>query len=295
MSVPRRTSHVDTHMSSRSLVLALVDTEGTLRASDAFDVGEALGFTTNQIRLVLARLVDEGLLTSSGRGRHAVLMTTDRHELLYGPEPEWLAFAFRQDAGLAEWDGTWRTASFTLGEDRKRERNALREVLVGMGAAPLMPGLYVHAVDWGPWLEAAIEQLAVTDAVVISEIETWTVHGLTEPRAIAARLWPLEAITESYRNFVDRFSAVPGPSADPAADLARAIDVVSAFESCIRQDPLLPPELLPSDWPGAAARSILIDVAAQVRVARTGVGRPRLFARYDRVMGSQHSTAATTA
>jgi phenylacetic acid degradation operon negative regulatory protein len=222
-------------------------------------------------------------------------MTTDRHELLYGPEPEWLAFAFRQDAGLAQWDGIWRTASFTLGEDRKRERNALREVLVGMGAAPLMPGLYVHAVDWGPWIDPAIEQLAITDAVVISEIRTWTVHGLTEPRAIAAHLWPLDAIAESYRTFVARFAPVPGPSADPAADLARAIDIVTAFESCIRQDPLLPPELLPSVWPGAAARSILIDVATQVRAARTGVGMPRLFARYDRVMASQRPTSATTA
>jgi phenylacetic acid degradation operon negative regulatory protein len=273
-------------MSSRSLVLGLVDTEGALRASDAFDVGEALGFTTNQIRLVLARLVDDGLLTSSGRGRHAVLMTTDRHELLYGPEPEWLAFAFRQDAGLAEWDGTWRTASFTLGEDRKRERNALREVLVGMGATPLMPGLYVHAVDWGPWIDPAVEQLAVADAVVLSEIRTWTVHGLTDPREIAAHLWPLEGIAASYRNFVARFSAMSGTTAGPVADLALAIGVVTAFESCIRQDPLLPPELLPSDWPGAAARSILIDVATQVRAGRARVGTPRLFARYDRVMAS---------
>jgi DNA-binding transcriptional regulator PaaX len=135
-----QTPLTDNHISSRSLVLALVDTEGALRARDAFDVGEALGFTPNQIRLTLARLVDDGLLTSTGRGRHAVLLTTDRHERLHGPEPEWLASAFRQDAGHAPWDGIWRTASFTLGEDRKRERNALREVLVGMGAAALMPG-----------------------------------------------------------------------------------------------------------------------------------------------------------
>jgi hypothetical protein len=38
MSVPHRTPPIDTNMSSRSLVLALVDTEGALRASDAFVV-----------------------------------------------------------------------------------------------------------------------------------------------------------------------------------------------------------------------------------------------------------------
>ena len=63
----------------------------------------------------------------------------------------------------------------------------------------------------------------------------------------------------------------------------------------LHRDPLLPPELLPNDWPGAAARSVLIDVAAQVRIARTGVGRPRLFARYDRVMASQRPTSVTPA
>jgi phenylacetic acid degradation operon negative regulatory protein len=288
-----QTPLTDNHISSRSLVLALVDTEGALRARDAFDVGEALGFTPNQIRLTLSRLVDDGLLTSTGRGRQAVLLTTDRHERLHGPEPEWLASAFRQDAGHAPWDGIWRTASFTLGEDRKRERNALREVLVGMGAAALMPGFYVHAVDWNPWLEPAIDHLAVADAVVVSEIERWTVHGLTEPRAIAAHLWPLDRIAESYRAFIERFSSVPSPSGDPTAILARAVDSASAFEFCIRQDPLLPPELLPDDWPGRGARSILIDAANLVHTGRTGLGTPRLFTRFDRVIASHRSASAT--
>jgi DNA-binding transcriptional regulator PaaX len=33
--------------------------------------------------------------------------------------------------------------------------------------------------------------------------------------------------------------------------------MVVAFDECARPDPLLPPELLPPDWPGKEARDLL--------------------------------------
>ena len=282
--------------SSRSLVLALVGSDGLLRASDAFDVGAALGYTVHQIRLVLARLVDEGLLASVGRGRDAVFTTTERHDHVHGPEPEWLEIAFRQDDGEAPWDGMWRTISFTLGEDRKSQRNELREAVTALGAALVMPGLYVHASDWTPWLDDAIERLEVRDAVVTSEISRWTVRGLEAPRAIAAHLWPLHEIADGYTGFVTRHesSARLAVDHDEVPSLAEAVRAVADFERCIRNDPLLPYELLPEDWPGRRAREILVDIAAQLRTARAQAGLPGLFARYDAAI-SRRVAAVTVA
>ncbi|CAB4574747.1 MAG: PaaX family transcriptional regulator C-terminal domain-containing protein [Actinomycetes bacterium] len=299
MTRPERAGRTPSTLSSRSLVLALVDERGTLRAADAFDVGAALGCTVHQIRLVLSRLVDEGLLTSVGRGRHAVLTATDRHEHLHGPEPEWLAAAFRQDDGDDPWDGRWRTISFTLGEDRRVQRHELRDALVSLGAASLMPGVYVHGADWSHWLDETIERLGVRDAVVTAEITAWTVHGRSDPREIAAHLWPLSDTADGYRAFLERHGPVGATSAidDPTAALAEAVEAVADFERCIRNDPLLPYELLPDDWPGRAARDLLVDIALRLRAARERTGLPRLFVRYDELIvgrGASRPSAAVT-
>ena len=277
-------------LGSRAFVTGMVRPDGTLVADELYTVGERLGFTVHQIRLVLARLVDDGSFTQEGRGRRAVLRTTERYAALVEPERGWLRLAYLQDEGAAPWDGRWRLVAFSIDEERRAARNALRELLHAMAAAPLAGGLYVHANELGAEVAAEADRLGVADHVTIARATELEVGGRSEPAAVAAHLWPLDRIADGYREFVATF----GPDArsravgDPLDELARGFELVAAFRRCSEADPLLPPELLPARWPGVGARDVLRRCSARIARARTAAGVPALFSRFDRLFDELH-------
>jgi len=289
--------HANSNLGSRVFVMGMLRDDGTIVADEVYRVGEQLGFTTHQIRLVLARLVDEGLFVREGRGRQAELHATDRHATLHEPELGWLAMAYRQDGGTAPWDGRWHLVGFSLDEERRPARTALRELLTAMAAAPLAGGLYVHALDIVPEVRALAESLGVGEQVSVVRATELDVGGLTDARAIAAHLWPLDDLAADYRSFVETYAGTDTTDeiGDPAVELARGFELVTAFRECSRRDPLLPPELLPADWPGAAARELLRRCSERLVRARSAGGVPQLFSRYDRVFAELHGDESLTA
>jgi phenylacetic acid degradation operon negative regulatory protein len=284
MSVTMQTT-TNPDLGSRAFVTGMVRSDGSLVADDLYTVGERLGFTIHQIRLVLARLVDEGTFTQEGRGRRAVLRTTERYAALVEPEHEWLRLAYLQDAGAAPWDGRWCLVAFSIDEERRSARNALRELLQAMAAAPLAGGLYVHANEIGAEVIDAASRLGVADHVTVARAESLEVGGRTAPAEIAAQLWPLGQIADGYREFVGAFGPQVRRRAvgDPLDELARGFELVAAFRRCTEVDPLLPPELLPARWPGVEARAVLRRCSARLVEARTAAGVPLLFSRFDRL------------
>ena len=269
----------------------MIHDDGTIVASEVYEVGDLLGFTVHQIRLVFARIVADGLFTQHGRGRAAVLNATSRHELFHGPEVGWLQLAYDQDRGRAPWDRMWHLVSFSIEEDRREARNEFRRILLGMGGGAIAGGLYVQALDWTDEVRAAAKQLDMEDNIVIATTGTLEVGNSTNPIELAQRLWPISDIATAYDNFVRRYSTTEGMPAmsarskknSPIAQLASSIEMSTEFESCIRQDPLLPPELLPQPWPGTQARQVLRDRSAQIVQARRQTGHLALFATYDRL------------
>ena len=282
------TSHQD--LGSRAFVTGMMHPDGTIVADDLYRVGDRLGFSTHQIRLVLARLVDEGTFTQEGRGRKAVLRTTDRHAALVEPEHEWLRLAYLQDVGDAPWDGRWTLVTFSLDEERRAARNTLRELLQAMAAAPLAGGVYVHANDISSEVQASAAALGVVDSLTTARTDSLTIGGRTRATEIAAHLWPLDELAAGYRSFV----ATYGPhlrkrvAADPVDELATGFELVAAFRACSDADPLLPPELLPGRWPGAAARDVLRRYSTRLATARAAAGVPVLFSRFDQLFDDLH-------
>lgn len=116
---------------------------------------------------------------------------------------------------------------------------------------------------------------------------------MSDPAALAARLWPLDRLAERYRRFVARWSTVPATlgymrrhdlrMAD-AAYLPGALAMALAFASCIDADPLLPPDLLPQPWPGREARDLLVRSHGLARTVRAEQDLPALFRTLDEIV-----------
>lgn len=121
---------------TRLLVHALVREDGTVDAAELYGVAGLLGMTDQQVRLCVKRLVADGRFTQEGRGRKAVLRSVADPTGALAPDAAYVRHAYRQDAGHAPWDGVWHLFAFAVPEARRTTRDALRDTLLHLGAAP---------------------------------------------------------------------------------------------------------------------------------------------------------------
>ncbi|MFF2899132.1 PaaX family transcriptional regulator C-terminal domain-containing protein [Streptomyces sp. NPDC057966] len=269
---------------TRLLVHALVREDGTVDAGELYEVAGILGMSDQQVRLCVKRLVGEGRFTHEGRGRKAVLRAVaDAATGAVAPDVDHVRHAYRQDHGLAPWDGTWHLFAFAVPEARRAARDTLRDKLLRLGAAPVQGGLYASANPIEDLVEAEARHLGVLPAVTFLTSEDLRIGTLREPRELAASLWPLKEIAARY----DRLSTLAesclkemngtedegggtegagharearreanGPCVPQAERLTMAVELAAEFTRAMDPDPLLPPELLPHPWPGSRAREL---------------------------------------
>ncbi|GIG68302.1 PaaX family transcriptional regulator C-terminal domain-containing protein [Phytomonospora endophytica] len=282
---------------TRLLVHALVRADGTVDAEQLYTVAGLLDMTDQQVRLCVKRLVAEGLFTQDGRGRRAVLRAVADPAGAIAPDVDYVRHAYRQDAGLAPWDGRWHLFAFAIPERRRTARDAFRAALLHLGATAVQGGLYVAANPIAPLVEAQARQLDVLDQLTSCTTTDLRLGDHIEPTELAAALWPLTELADRHRTLAafaaDCLNRVQGPTPptggdargdtarlDDAERLTMAVQLATVFTDAMRPDPLLPPELLPPDWPGREARRLAADCWTRLRVGRPATG-PRLFALYE--------------
>ncbi|MFD3870846.1 PaaX family transcriptional regulator C-terminal domain-containing protein [Streptomyces sp. NPDC058623] len=262
---------------TRLVVHALVREDGSVDAGELYEVAGELGMSDQQVRLCVKRLTAEGRFTQEGRGRRGVLRLTGTAGagaagLPLVPEVEFVRHAYRQDAGLEPWDGTWHLFAFAVPEAVRGARDALRDTLTSLGAAPVQGGLYATPNEVGPYVRARAAELGVTAGLTCLTSRDLVVGGIAAPVELAARLWPLDAIAR-------RYETLRALAEGPGDGLAHAVTLAAAFSEAMGPDPLLPPELLPAPWPGATGRAAAAAAWSRLRSATAPHG-PRLFRLY---------------
>jgi phenylacetic acid degradation operon negative regulatory protein len=283
---------------TRMLVLGLARHDGSILAADAFPVADACGRSPEQVRSCLRRLVAEGLFTRDGQGQRAVYRPTGDGLAALGAITARARLAHTQDAAgrpdprhdTHVWDGRWHLAAFAIPEARRAARDALREHLGRLGGAAIHNGLYASPHPWEKDVADEAERLGVSEHVTLAATDDLAVGGVSEPTAMAARLWPIERLAARYQSFVDRWGHVPADLASmrrrhqtlpDSAFLPGALAMGLAYQACFDDDPLLPPELLPHPWPGGAARDLLVRSRRLALEIRAEHNRPALFRSFD--------------
>ncbi|OPC79884.1 transcriptional regulator [Embleya scabrispora] len=247
---------------TRTLVHALVHGDGSVDTGELYTVAGALGMSDQQVRLCVKRLVAEGRFTHEGRGRKAVLRATEDARRTLEPNVEFVRHAFRQDRGEAPWDGAWRLVAFAIPESARSARDALRDTIVWLGGAALHGGLYACANDWTELISAEAHRLGVSAAVTQLTSRDLRIGAIDQPRALAAKLWPLDEIAGRYARLLEvvrpRLTRLEsGTDFTDVELLTIGVELGVEFSRAIEPDPLLPPELLPTPWPGRQARALL--------------------------------------
>jgi phenylacetic acid degradation operon negative regulatory protein len=204
-----------------------------------------------------------GWVRSHRVGRRSAYALTDRglslleegSSRLFGPRPDL-------------WDGCWHIVTYSLPKDLRQERDQLRTRLSWLGYGMLLPGTMVSAFPMREQVLKLIEDLNIE-----SHVHFFTAGHLesADHADIVNRCWDLKAINLRYTQFIQRhqpdylklLSQEEGIA--PEHSFVKRFWLTYEFALIPREDPGLPAELLPYEWQGTKAFSLLNNYRALVR------------------------------
>jgi len=228
-------------MTARSVVLSVLlgahpawATAGQLiRLTADFDIKEPT------VRVALTRMVSAGDLIRSQDGYRLsdrLLVRQRRQDDAINPR-------------LRTWDGLWRTLVITSVGTDARTRAALRSTLQNNRFGELREGV---------WMRPDNLDAQLPDDVVGRGRE---LHARDDdPADLAARLWDLVGWARTGNRLLDEMRW--------ADDVPTQFTTAAAMVRHLLTDPVLPEELLPHDWPGAALRDAYNTFAAELMSRR---------------------------
>jgi phenylacetic acid degradation operon negative regulatory protein len=227
-------------MTARSVVLSVLlgahpasaTAAELVRLTADFDIKEAT------LRVALTRMVSAGDLVRSEEG--------------YRLSDRLLARQKRQDdainPSLTSWDGSWTTLVITSVGIDARIRASLRATLQQNRFAELREGV---------WLRPDNVTISMPDEVLA---RGRMLHTYDDDSAdLATQLWDLPAWASVGSRLLDDMSA--------ATDVPGRFVAAAGMVRHLLTDPVLPDELLPDGWPGAALRNSYAQFATEL-VAR---------------------------
>lgn len=228
-------------LTARSVVLSVLlgahpawaSASELIRLTADFDIKETA------LRVALTRMVGAGDLIRSADG--------------YRLSDRLLARQHRQDEAIhprtRAWRGYWHTLVITgVGTDA-RARAALRNAMHNKRFGELREGVWMRpdnlALELGPDVAARVRVLSARDDA---------------PLELVGQLWDLPAWVLKGHRLLDEMAR--------AADIPARFGLAAAMVRHLLTDPVLPTELLPPDWPGAALRAAYHDFATELAQQR---------------------------
>jgi phenylacetic acid degradation operon negative regulatory protein len=190
------------------------------------------GINENRARVALSRMAASGEVTTDGSGRYRLAgHLLERQGRQAGSR--------RGDTRL--WSGGWTMAVVTLSGRSADDRQAMRARLTRARLAERREGV---------WLRPDNIQL-VPDPRDDTGLAIFAAAPEGEPATLAAGLWDLDGWARGARDLAGRLDRLPTTGPDR---LAAGFELSAAVLRHLQGDPLLPVELLPTDWPGPALR-----------------------------------------
>jgi phenylacetic acid degradation operon negative regulatory protein len=204
-----------------------------IRLTADFDIREPT------VRVALTRMVSAGDLVRSRDG--------------YRLSDRLLARQRRQDDAinpqLRDWDGIWTMLVITSVGTDARTRAVLRNSLQDNRFGELREGVWLRPDNLDTTLPhhvlARVRVLRATDPDSIG---------------LAAALWDLPGWAHAGRELLDEMRS--------ATDIPGRFVAAAAMVRHLLIDPVLPDELLPPEWPGAALREAYMTFAAELTSRR---------------------------
>jgi phenylacetic acid degradation operon negative regulatory protein len=244
---------------TQNLILRIVAQRGEIGSGELLEVAQKFGHSSDAIRAAANRMVRTGLLTKTGRGRGNLRYSV-------GPQGQALVELFiaktvrwhmALESQLA-WDGNWLVVTFSIPEGQRSKRDAFRSRLTEIGFGLLSSSVWISPFGQEADVTALVEELGLAGQVALLRCQRVWMPGVEGIGELACRVWGLEPVAAHYRDFNGRAEILlesldqvgQGKEVDAEALFVGAMDLQQELlDIILAEDPCLPAELLPADWP----------------------------------------------
>lgn len=220
----------------------VLDRDVAVASSTFIESLERLGISVQATRSTLTRMVSRGHLVRHRVGRKAYFSISERlREVLREGEARIFEAPVRD---LPE--DLWTLLSFSIPEQQRADRHSLRAALAWSGFGLLRNGLWIApgAVD----VSSIVDRLGLQERI---DLFTASPAKPTDMQRVATEAWDLDLIAEEYRDFAHRWADGLAPGVDDI--LAGHILLITEWQQILVDDPELPVQYLPGDWPALNA------------------------------------------
>ncbi len=221
-----------------------------------------LGLSAGAVRTVVSRMKRKGYLESQQVGRESFYRLTD----MGLNEVRWGGVRMRVLPG-SQWDGQWTVVTYSIPEEHRDRRSALRWMLHVWGFGPLAPGVWVS-----PGLLPREAEKVCREIDVWKYLEVFRADhvGPSQPHDVVARAWPqLEALGDLYQTYIAKHEMVlrdcEAGDLDDERCFAAHLQCACEFVATTLHDPALPTCLLPANCPRPAAQLLFEKIAQALK------------------------------
>lgn len=229
---------------------------------------DAFGQSERMVRTAVFRLTKDDWLQATQIGRRSYYSITDA-----GRQRFEAAHRRIYAAPQRPWDGDWLLVHSTCCDLSPDQREALRRELVWQGFGSLAPNVLAHPCPDEEALNLTLRELGATDKVVLMRATADRLTSLANLKSLVRTCWDMDALITDYQGFLERFRPVwrhleaQGDDLDPQACFVLRTLLIHDYRRILLRDPMLPEEVLPPDWPGAAARLLCRNLYRQTQAA----------------------------
>lgn len=151
-----------------------------------------------------------------------------------------------------KWDGSFMIVVFDIEEKHKKTRDRLRDKLCELGFGMLQESVWISPHHFEEDLQEFLRESGLKDEVfVLKAQKLWE----EDFKRLALRVWKLNEINSSYYKVILKLSKALTVKDKPASSLVQGANKL--YLETLASDPLLPVELLPSDWSREPALKLL--------------------------------------
>jgi len=233
---------------------------GTIWTSNLIALLNVLGVSERAVRSTFSRMTKKGWLVSQRKGRHSSYALTRRGDRVVR-EAQVRIFEPRRTA----WDGLWHMVVYSVPEEKRNLRSALRKYLGWLGFGSLAPGTWISPNDLRQEVVHQLDDLDARPYVVYFGGMKLTYATNEE---VVARCWDLENLNQEYAEFLDTYESEfnadrkktqKGIPLESSECFRQRFWLTLEYSQFPRRDPNLPESLLPSTWLGARASSMFTE------------------------------------
>lgn len=232
---------------------------GEVWVGSLIELLKPLGLSENAVRLGLSRMSRKGVFKRKKKGRKSYYSLSKKGlEKMSGGRERGLERDYKN------WDGKWRIVVYTIPEKLREDRNNLREKLKDFGFGNLGNSIWISPYNIISNVVSKADKMGISQYVDIFEGEYFPEY---DEKGLLERAWQLEDLREDYENYIREYSdklnklkkRIEDNDIEGSKVFAERFLSMAEYIDVSLDDPMLPVEILPDNWPGYRAREIQRD------------------------------------